>query len=85
MSTLPDTEFLRLLKKDLDYFTHALERFEGLLPDVCSAVQDQWRLQAQARKNFTLDLELLVQKAEHCAQLAMRSAGTHSGEESASW
>jgi hypothetical protein len=85
MSALPDTEFLRLLKKDLDYFQHAVERFENLLPEVCSAVQDQWRLQAQARKNFTLDLEVLVEKAECCAELALQSTGDRSGQETASY
>lgn len=83
MSALPDAEFLRLLRKDLEYFRRAVERFESLLPEVCSPVQDQWRLQAQARKNFTLDLEVLLQKAEQCAHAAMRSAGNHGGQESA--
>jgi hypothetical protein len=85
MSAPPDAEFLRLLKKDVDYFRHALERFESLLPEVCSQVQDQWRLQAQARRNFTLDLEVLLQKAEHCAQLAVSSAGNHGGQQATPW
>ncbi|MGA6981092.1 MAG: hypothetical protein WCC95_06215 [Candidatus Sulfotelmatobacter sp.] len=85
MSALPDAEFLQLLKKDVDYFRHALERFENLLPEVCSQVQDQWRLQAQARRNFTLELEVLLQKAERCAQLAMTGANHHGGHETAPW
>jgi hypothetical protein len=66
MSAITDTEFLRLLRKDVDYFRRAIERFENLVPNVCAPVQDQWRLQAQARKNFSLELEILLDKAEQC-------------------
>jgi hypothetical protein len=66
MSALGDAEFLRLLKEDIDYFTSAVERFEDLIPRVCSSVQDQWRLQAQTRRNFAVELEILLDKAEHC-------------------
>lgn len=51
---------------DLDYFAQAVERFEDLVPRVCSSLQDQWRLQAQSRRNFTFELEILMQKAEEC-------------------
>jgi hypothetical protein len=61
-----DGEFLRLLKKDIDYFDRAIERFEDLIPRVCAPVQDQWRLQAQSRRNFALELEILLDKAEQC-------------------
>ena len=64
MSAIGDAEFLRLLKKDVDYFTNAVERFEDLIPRVCATIQDQWRLQAQSRRNFTLELEILLEKAE---------------------
>ena len=67
MSAIGDAEFLRLLKKDIDYFGRAVERFENLIPRVCAPVQDQWRLQAQARRNFVMDLEILLDKAEECA------------------
>jgi hypothetical protein len=66
MSAIGDEEFLRLLKKDVDYFTHAVERFEELVPKVCASLQDQWRLQAQSRRNFALELEILLDKAEEC-------------------
>jgi hypothetical protein len=66
MSAIGDAEFLRLLKKDIDYFGRAIDRFEDLIPRVCASVQDQWRLQAQARRNFALELEILLDKAEQC-------------------
>ena len=66
MSAVSDGEFLRLLQKDIEYFERAVKRFENLIPQVCAPVQDQWRLQAQARKNFVLELEILLEKAEHC-------------------
>jgi hypothetical protein len=66
MSAVGDGEFLRLLKKDIEYFESAVERFENLIPRVCAPVQDQWRLQAQTRRNFALELEILLDKAEHC-------------------
>ncbi len=66
MSVIGDAEFLRLLKKDVDYFATAVERFEDLIPRVCASIQDQWRLQAQSRRNFTLELEILLEKAEEC-------------------
>ena len=71
MSAITDTEFLRLLRKDVDYFRRAIERFENLVPNVCAPVQDQWRLQAQARKNFSLELEILLDKAEQCVDLSL--------------
>jgi hypothetical protein len=74
MSAITDKEFLRLLKKDVDYFKQAIQRFENLIPNVCAPVQDQWRLQAQARKNFSLDLEILLDKAEQCVDLSLRTA-----------
>ena len=66
MSTAGDAKFFEMLKKDIDYFTRAIQRFEDLIPAVCAPVQDQWRLQAQARKNFALELEILLDKAERC-------------------
>jgi hypothetical protein len=83
MTAITDTEFLRLLKKDVDYFRQALQRFENLIPNVCAPVQDQWRLQAQARKNFSLDLEILLDKAERCVELSLQDA-SNKGLESAS-
>jgi hypothetical protein len=66
MSTA-DTEFLRLLKKDVDYFERGVERFEELVPSVSAPIQDQWRLQATVRRNFAMELEILLDKAEECA------------------
>ncbi|HEV3307573.1 MAG TPA: hypothetical protein VGZ91_14135 [Candidatus Sulfotelmatobacter sp.] len=83
MSAITDKEFLRLLKKDVDYFKQAIQRFENLIPNVCAPVQDQWRLQAQARKNFSLDLEILLDKAEQCVDLSLRTA-TQNDQNSAS-
>ena len=68
MSATGDAEFLRLLKDDVDYFVHAIERFEDLIPRVCASIQDQWRLQAQSRRNFALELEILLGKAEECVE-----------------
>lgn len=84
MTAGSDAEFVRLLKKDVDYYTQALERFENLIPDVCAPVQDQWRLQAQARKDFTLELEILLDKAERCVGASLRGAENKNGQESAS-
>ncbi len=66
MSAIGDKEFLRLLHNDVDYFTQAVDRFEELVPSVCASLQDQWRLQAQSRRNFTFELEILMKKAEDC-------------------
>lgn len=66
MSAMGDKEFLRLLKKDIEYYERAVKRFEEVIPRVCAPVQDQWRLQAQTRRNFALELEILLDKAEHC-------------------
>jgi len=63
MSTA-DAEFLRLLRKDINYFERAVERFEDLIPHVSAPVQDQWRLQARVRRNFAIELEILLEKAE---------------------
>jgi hypothetical protein len=71
MSATIDGEFLRLLKKDIDYFERAIERFEDLMPRVCAPVQDQWRLQAQSRRNFVLELEILLDKAEQCVNASV--------------
>lgn len=79
-----DAEFVRLLKKDVDYFTRALERFENLIPGVCAPVQDQWRLQAQSRKDFALELEILLNKAEQCVDPSLQGAGNGSDRNTAS-
>jgi hypothetical protein len=84
MSVAGDEEFFRLLKKDIDYFRRAVERFEDLIPRVCAPVQDQWRLQAQARKNFALDLEILLDKAEQCADPSFQSADKNKSQNAAS-
>lgn len=85
MSATGDEEFFKLLKKDIDYFTRALERFEDLIPRVCAPVQDQWRLQAQARKNFALDLRILLDKAERCADPSLQGAENKNSRDSAPW
>jgi hypothetical protein len=84
MSAIGDVEFLRLLKKDIDYFASAIERFEDLIPRVCSPVQDQWRLQAQTRRNFAIELEILLEKAEHCVSASLNAAQNKSHTDSAS-
>ena len=73
MSALGDKEFLRLLKEDIEYYERAVERFEDLIPRVSSTLQDQWRLQAQSRRNFTLELEILLDKAERCVTASLRA------------
>jgi hypothetical protein len=73
MSAIGDAEFLRLLKTDIDYFTRAVERFESLVPRVCAPAQDQWRLQVQSRRNFALELEILLDKAEQCVTDSMNA------------
>ena len=78
-----DTEFLRLLKKDIDYFECAVERFEELVPRVSAPIQDQWRLQATVRRNFAMELEILLDKAEECASVsaALRNkSGENNGD-----
>jgi len=79
MSAVSDGEFLRLLQKDIEYFESAVERFEDLIPRVCAPVQDQWRLQAQSRRNFALELEILLEKAEQCVSgaVALDKTGKH--------
>jgi hypothetical protein len=67
MSAFADAEFLRLLKKDIEYFERTAEEFEELVPHVSAPVQDQWRLQAQSRRNFALELVILMEKAEQFA------------------
>jgi hypothetical protein len=84
MSAAADTEFFRLLKKDIDYFTRAIERFENLMPRVCAPVQDQWRLQVQTRRNFALELEILLDKAEQCTDAVSQDANRKKAENSAS-
>jgi hypothetical protein len=81
MSAIGDAEFLRLLKNDIDYFGRAVERFEDLIPHISAPLQDQWRLQAQARRNFALELEVLLEKAlqsSHGAAVGNRNE-KHSG------
>lgn len=73
MSAFADAEFLRLLKKDIEYFERTAEEFEELVPHVSAPVQDQWRLQARSRRNFALELVILMEKAE---QFSSESAGT---------
>jgi hypothetical protein len=64
MSPVAEAEFLRLLKKDISYFESVVETFEDLVPHLSAPVQDQWRLQAQSRSNFALELMILLEKAE---------------------
>lgn len=71
MSAISDKEFLRLLQMDVDYFAQAVNRFEELVPRVCASLQDQWRLQAQSRRNFTFELQILMQKAEECVKTSL--------------
>lgn len=85
MSVIGDAEFLRLLKSDIDYFTRAVNRFEDLIPRVCAPVQDQWRLQAQSRRNFAMELEILLEKAEHCVTASMGKSDTSDHSDSASY
>jgi hypothetical protein len=85
MSALGDAEFLRLLKEDIDYFTGAVQRFEDLIPRVCSSVQDQWRLQAQTRRNFAVELEILLDKAEHCVGASLNDKKNNNQSDSASY
>ena len=73
MSAFADAEFLRLLKKDIEYFERTAEMVEELLPHVSAPVQDQWRLQTQSRRNFALDLVILMEKAEQFAALPAAS------------
>jgi hypothetical protein len=67
MSAIAEAEFLRLLRKDIDYFERTMESFEELIPYLSAPVQDQWRLQAQSRRNHTLELMILLDKAEQFA------------------
>jgi hypothetical protein len=69
MSAIAEAEFLRLLRKDIDYFERTMESFEELIPYLSAPVQDQWRLQAQSRRNHTLELMILLEKAEQFASL----------------
>jgi len=84
MSAIGDAEFLRLLKSDIDYFGRAIDRFENLIPRVCSSVQDQWRLQAQSRRNFALELEILLEKAEQCVSASVSGGKNKTPSDSAS-
>lgn len=68
MSALAETEFVRLLKKDISYFERIVESFEELVPHVSAPVQDQWRLQAQSRRHFALELMILLEKAEQLSE-----------------
>ena len=67
MAAPSDQEFLRILQKDIDYYARAFERFEDMIPHVSATIQDQWRLQAQARRNFALELDILLEKAQVAA------------------
>jgi hypothetical protein len=80
-----DGEFLRLLKNDIDYFARAIDRFEDLIPRVCAPVQDQWRLQAQSRRNFALELEILLDKAEECVNASAAPEKSERRSDSASY
>jgi hypothetical protein len=73
MCAMGDAEFLRILKKDIAYYEGAIERFEDVIPYVSSAIQDQWRLQAQVRRNFAMELEILYLKAEACVDATLES------------
>lgn len=64
MSPAAETEFLRLLKKDINCFERIVEAFEELIPYLSAPIQDQWRLQAQSRRNFAMELMILLDKAE---------------------
>jgi hypothetical protein len=75
-----DTEFLRLLEKDIDYFERAIERFEELIPRVSAPIQDQWRLQATVRRNFAMELEILLDKAEASAAPRRNKRGQNDGD-----
>jgi hypothetical protein len=72
MSAIAEAEFLRLLRKDIDYFERTLESFEELVPYLSAPVQDQWRLQAQSRRTHTLELMILLEKAEEFASSRSR-------------
>jgi len=85
MSAVSDGEFLRLLKKDIDYYERAVQRFEDLIPRVCAPVQDQWRLQAQSRRNFSLELEILLEKAQKCVSGSAPLGQNKKSTETASW
>ncbi len=65
MSIAIDAEFCQLVSKDIEYLKKGIERFEDLLPYASAQVQDQWRLQVQARRAFTMELEILLEKATH--------------------
>jgi len=84
MSAVGDAEFLRLLQKDIEYFERALERFENLIPRVSAPLQDQWRLQAQSRRNFAMELEVLLEKAQQLTGGAARTDGGRKHGDSAS-
>lgn len=79
-----DTEFLRLLKKDIEYFERAIGRFEELIPRVSAPIQDQWRLQATVRRNFAMELEILLDKAEESTSTSAaprrNKSGQHDGD-----
>jgi hypothetical protein len=78
MSAIGDMEFLRLLKEDIEYYERLIERFEDIIPRVSAPIQDQWRLQAQSRRAFVMDLEILCRKAEACARAVLGPAeGRH--------
>jgi hypothetical protein len=74
MSAVAEAEFLRLLKKDIENFERTVDLFEELIPHLSASVQDQWRLQAQSRKNFVLELVILLEKAEESAKSTMVNA-----------
>jgi hypothetical protein len=81
MSALADAEFLRLLKKDIDYFERTVELFEDLIPRLSAPVQDQWRLQAQSRRNYALELMILLEKAEQFAGSVLTNGAMTNGRD----
>jgi hypothetical protein len=85
MSVASDGEFLRLLKKDIDYYRSAIDRFEKLIPRVSAPVQDQWRLQAQSRRDFALELEILLAKTEECLNASVTLGENTNHSDSASF
>lgn len=68
MSVLAEAEFVRVLKKDISYFERTVETFEELVPHLSAPIQDQWRLQAQSRRQFVLELMVLLEKAEQFSE-----------------
>jgi len=66
--TPADELFLELLQQDTAYLEQAMERIEDLLPQVSAPLQDQWRLEAQTRRDLALGLKILQEKAQALTQ-----------------